>query len=314
VDGQLLFGEQAAQYVTNSHHRRLEACCLEYNIFDRGEIYTWATDRRYPECLGRDPEEQPPEIPAKIPYFSETKIVKVAAGGYMTAALSEDGELFLWGRSPPGAGGELTIFKSDPMQSEERRVRYMTPLGGLKFTLALQPKQSQQSKSTAAEETEYAKRKRGDPATSTTRTALSLPEPRFTGEAFPDNMDTEQEQPMDTDTPDALPPHSPCASDAAYADPYIKLVELSLGGVHSAKVTDVAIGNGHILVAVEAQNEQGKTLRGVFAAGQGTHGQLGRGDGHVFGEEFSEIHTFSGKKVRQLVAAGWTSWVVVEGK
>jgi hypothetical protein len=31
-----------------------------------------------------------------------------------------------------------------------------------------------------------------------------------------------------------------------------------------------------------------------------------------FLEDFTEIKDFSGKKVRQLTAAGWVSWVVVE--
>ncbi|EAT77003.2 hypothetical protein SNOG_15628 [Parastagonospora nodorum SN15] len=35
-------------------------------------------------------------------YLSETCIIKVASGGYMTAAVSAEGELFLWGQANPG--------------------------------------------------------------------------------------------------------------------------------------------------------------------------------------------------------------------
>lgn len=50
-----------------------------------------------------------------IPYFSEIRIKKVVSGGYYSAAISDDDELFLWGQACPAArakGRELRVFKS----------------------------------------------------------------------------------------------------------------------------------------------------------------------------------------------------------
>ncbi|KAF1359901.1 hypothetical protein EJ07DRAFT_117098 [Lizonia empirigonia] len=71
-------------------------------------VHTRTTDPRYPACLGR------PHVGTStfelVPYLSETRITKIASGGYMSAAISEDGELFLWGLSNPGIEGELGVL------------------------------------------------------------------------------------------------------------------------------------------------------------------------------------------------------------
>lgn len=73
-----------------------------------GQVYTWTTDPRYPSTLGRPYTGTPNFEP--VPYLSETRIKKIASGGYMTAAISEDGELFLWGQSNPGTEEELGVL------------------------------------------------------------------------------------------------------------------------------------------------------------------------------------------------------------
>ncbi|KAH6618495.1 hypothetical protein C7974DRAFT_317816 [Boeremia exigua] len=73
-----------------------------------GRVHTRTTDPRYPTCLGRPYTGTSNFEP--VPYLSETRIIKIASGGYITAAVSEDGELFLWGQASPGTVGELGVL------------------------------------------------------------------------------------------------------------------------------------------------------------------------------------------------------------
>jgi hypothetical protein len=73
-----------------------------------GRVYTRTTDPRYPACLGR--AHTGTSVFEPVPYLSETRITKIASGGYMTAAVSADGELFLWGQANPGTKGELGVL------------------------------------------------------------------------------------------------------------------------------------------------------------------------------------------------------------
>lgn len=189
-----------------------------------GLVYTWATDRRYSQCLGRGSEPlEPgrPEVPCQLDFLSHTKVVKVASGGYMTAALSDDGELFLWGQACPGIKGELRILINREIEDVE------------------------------------------------------------------DRSEDDDEQHY-----------------------YVKCVEILMQG-QPARVVDVAVGSGHVLVAAELETESG-VERAVFAAGQCEYGQLGIGEKKAFVKDFVEVTALRGKKVVSLAAAGWSSWVVVE--
>ncbi|KAH7122400.1 regulator of chromosome condensation 1/beta-lactamase-inhibitor protein II [Dendryphion nanum] len=178
-----------------------------------GQVYTWTADPRYPRCLGRVADaSEPPGNPHVVPYLSETKVRKVTAGGYMTAAISEDGELFLWGQACPGTDGELEVLRM--------------------------------------------------------------------------NMGDEDE------------------------DDYVKCVPIYIDG-REARVKDVAIGSGHIIVAAEVELD-GVCSRAVFAAGQGESGQLGMGIKLNFTEAFERIEGLDGREVMDLAAAGWSSWVLLK--
>jgi hypothetical protein len=92
-------------------------------------------------------------------------------------------------------------------------------------------------------------------------------------------------------------------------DELVKCLDVRVAG-KEAIVSDVAVGFGHVLVAAEVP---GGGERAVLAAGSGTDGQLGLGMNVQFQGEFQEILTLRGKRVVQLVAAGWSSALVVDG-
>lgn len=81
-----------------------------------GWVYTRTTDPRYPSCLGRPHTGTLDFEP--VPYLSETHVVKIASGGYTSAAISEEGELFMWGQSCPGTEGELGVLRGLDYESE----------------------------------------------------------------------------------------------------------------------------------------------------------------------------------------------------
>ncbi|KAH7400003.1 regulator of chromosome condensation 1/beta-lactamase-inhibitor protein II [Cadophora sp. MPI-SDFR-AT-0126] len=75
-----------------------------------GRVYTWG-DGRYPNCLGR---EVTSECPAHIPNIVEDLtelpgggIRKISSGGYVTAALTDDNDLYVWG----GRAGQKAILE-----------------------------------------------------------------------------------------------------------------------------------------------------------------------------------------------------------
>lgn len=94
-----------------------------------GMVYTATRDPRYPKCLGRAYSNDSAFEP--VEYLSETCIVKIASGGYMTAAVSAKGEVFLWGQTNPGdekmvaalgekgaSGTSATMISTDEEQDE----------------------------------------------------------------------------------------------------------------------------------------------------------------------------------------------------
>ncbi|KAJ4989318.1 hypothetical protein SVAN01_05223 [Stagonosporopsis vannaccii] len=186
-----------------------------------GKVYTRTTDPRYPACLGRPYTGTSTFEP--VPYLSETRIVKLASGGYMTAAISDDGELFLWGQANPGTEGELDVL---------HKIDYDLDTENLKGTVIW--------------------------------------------------CDAEQ-------------------------DNNVKCLNICING-RDAFACDVAVGFGHILVA--AKNDSGQHV--MFAAGCGDEGQLGLCKISIFMKAFEEVMVFRGKRIMQLAAAGWSSFVVVD--
>jgi hypothetical protein len=84
-----------------------------------GQVYTATRDPRYSKCLGRAYTGHAEFEP--VPYFSETHIRSISSGGYMSAAVSSEGELFLWGQASPGAGTQLAVLSEEGNQGASRR-------------------------------------------------------------------------------------------------------------------------------------------------------------------------------------------------
>ncbi|CAA9959888.1 hypothetical protein P3342_005264 [Pyrenophora teres f. teres] len=206
----------------NSHDR--PQCVINATTTTIVDIYmhvwTATRDPRYPKCLGR-PYEGSPDF-APVPYLSETTITKIVSGGYMSAALSSEGELFLWGQACPGSQGELRVLSGNGAERE-----------------------------------------------------------------FPNGISVEGEQ-----------------------DEFVKCLEVWIEG-QAARVYDVAIGHGHILVAAELAGSGRKKKRIVYGAGDNSRNQLGLGAEKNFLDTFEEVVALRGKQVAQLVAAGWSSFVVL---
>ena len=77
-----------------------------------GCIYTWG-DSRYVRCLGRPIADlSSASIPTQIPYLSETRVEKIASGSWMSGALSNEGELFIWGQGSPSLNGEIAALRT----------------------------------------------------------------------------------------------------------------------------------------------------------------------------------------------------------
>lgn len=98
-----------------------------------GTLYTLPADTRFPRAAGRglvndaedsdlsDTEQPDQELHTvkRVPFLEETHIVKVAAGGLYTAAVSTDGELFLWGQTQSGVDGELSVLRDGEEGGDE---------------------------------------------------------------------------------------------------------------------------------------------------------------------------------------------------
>ena len=95
-----------------------------------GDVYSWG-DARF-GSLGRSiTASTPAERPGLIDALGGLKIVKIASGGWTSAALSEDGALYIWGtvQSPSGdkslrplkeaGAGEIVLVELPVAEGEE---------------------------------------------------------------------------------------------------------------------------------------------------------------------------------------------------
>jgi hypothetical protein len=208
------------EYESSDPPQRVINAITATSIDSNGRVCTFAMDTRYPHALGRSSEGGDLDL-GPLDYLEETRVTKVASGGYMSAAVSSDGELFLWGQACPGSERELDVLKEDGKVEG-----LVTGIGGV------------------------------------------------------------EEQ-----------------------DDFVKLLDVRIDG-QEARVYDVAIGHGHVLVAAEVGKVGGETKRVVFAGGDNSKSQLGLGPDEDFKSTFEEVTFLRGKRIIQLATAGWSSYVV----
>lgn len=82
-------------------------------LMSTGEVYTWGDARH--RSLGRNTVGEnttTAEEPGLVDALGGVKVVKVSAGGWMTAALSEDGAVYLWGTSTPGSKKAIRVLET----------------------------------------------------------------------------------------------------------------------------------------------------------------------------------------------------------
>lgn len=77
---------------------------------ESGEVYSWG-DPRY-SSLGRSIAEAPAGRPSPVEALGGLKIKKIACGGWLNAALSEDGACYLWGAGTPGTDQSIQCLRA----------------------------------------------------------------------------------------------------------------------------------------------------------------------------------------------------------
>lgn len=82
----------------------------------------------HPQSLGRDPTvSSSSDSPCAISFLGGISIGKIAVGGWIGAAVSEDRDLYLWG----GRGGEERRMLALPKLSDDETVRLVEINGGV---------------------------------------------------------------------------------------------------------------------------------------------------------------------------------------
>lgn len=78
-------------------------------LMEGGEVYTWG-DPRY-QSLGRSIADVPAFRPGLVEALGGLKVSKVAAGGWMNAALTEDRAAYVWGAGMPGTDKTIKLLQ-----------------------------------------------------------------------------------------------------------------------------------------------------------------------------------------------------------
>lgn len=82
-------------------------------LMEGGEVYSWG-DARY-GSLGRSisGEALSANKPSSVKALGGLNIIKIAASGWICAALSEDGALYVWGTTTPGKQAKINALQPD---------------------------------------------------------------------------------------------------------------------------------------------------------------------------------------------------------
>lgn len=82
-------------------------------LMENGEVYTWG-DNRY-ESMARSTTGDgsvPADKPGAVEALGGLRISKVATSGWISAALSEDGALYVWGSTTSAAAGRIECLEA----------------------------------------------------------------------------------------------------------------------------------------------------------------------------------------------------------
>ncbi|KAI4679254.1 hypothetical protein J4E81_010507 [Alternaria sp. BMP 2799] len=90
---------------------------------------------------------------------------------------------------------------------------------------------------------------------------------------------------------------------------FVKCLDVRIDG-QDAKVYEVAVGHGHILVAAQTCKTEGRVKRVLFAAGDNNRGQLGLATDADFKKRFEGVTALRDERIIQLAAAGWSTYVL----
>ena len=76
-------------------------------LTDEGQVFSWG-DGRWPQCLGRVPDaENPADKPCLVAALGGVGIAKIDGVGWAFGALSQEGDLYLWGVDVPGTEEQM---------------------------------------------------------------------------------------------------------------------------------------------------------------------------------------------------------------
>uniref|UniRef100_A0A8C2P7V3 HECT domain-containing protein n=1 Tax=Capra hircus TaxID=9925 RepID=A0A8C2P7V3_CAPHI len=101
-------------------HVALVSCGKEHSlaVCHKGRVFAWGAASEGQLGIGEFKETT--FIPKKIKTLADIKIIQVACGHYHSLALSEDGQVFSWGKN---SHGQLGLGKEFPSQASPQRVR-----------------------------------------------------------------------------------------------------------------------------------------------------------------------------------------------
>ncbi|KAG8593380.1 hypothetical protein GDO81_000806 [Engystomops pustulosus] len=89
-------------------------------ICNEGNIFSWGEGSQGQLGSGQFPQQSP--IPRKISGLSDIRIIQISCGHFHTVALSEDSNVFSWGKND---NGQLGLGKQTPNQASPQLVKFL---------------------------------------------------------------------------------------------------------------------------------------------------------------------------------------------
>jgi hypothetical protein len=99
--------------------KQLKARATGFTILtEAGQVYTWG-DARHSSALGRVPKDNnSAEQPELVEALGGITITKIGSGGWVSAALSDSNDAYIWGMGRPGGHGKAVSALSSGQESD----------------------------------------------------------------------------------------------------------------------------------------------------------------------------------------------------